>query len=67
MQMILLWIGRLSGLVGVLLCAAAVLGRIGGTFWFAGFQVGTILQGGIAVMLVGCLSYVAAIAEWSRK
>ena len=67
METILLWIGRLSGLIGVLLCAIAVIWRISGSFSLGGFQVGTILQAGIAAVVVGCLGYSAAFAERSRK
>ena len=63
----LLWIGRLGGVVGVLLSAAAVLARFRGTYNLAGFQVGTLLLAGIAVMLVGCLGYLASMAERTGK
>jgi len=41
----------------------AVGGRLSGLYWLAGFQMGTILQVGIAMVLVGCLGYVAALVE----
>ena len=63
----LLWIGRLGGGVGVLLSAAAVLARFRGTYNLAGFQIGTLLLAGIAVMLVGCLAYLASMAERTGK
>lgn len=50
----LLKLGWLSGIVGVLLCVASVGIRLGGEFWFAGFQVGTLLQAGIAGIVFGC-------------
>jgi hypothetical protein len=64
---LLLWIGRIGGAVGVLLCVIAVLARIRGMFGLAGFQVGTVLLAGMAAMLVGCLGYLAAIAEFRRR
>jgi hypothetical protein len=67
METMLLWIGRLGGVVGVLLSAAAVLARFRGTYNLAGFQVGTLLLAGIAVMLVGCLGYLASMAERTGK
>ena len=50
----LLKLGWLSGIVGVLLCVAAVGIRLAGGFWVAGFQVGTLLQAGIAGLVFGC-------------
>jgi hypothetical protein len=56
METLLLWIGRLAGLVGVLVCAVAVAVRLSGAYWLAGFQAGTLLLAGMAAMLMGCLS-----------
>jgi hypothetical protein len=67
MENLLIWIGRLGGIVGVLLSTAAVLARFRGTYNLAGFQVGTLLLAGIAAMLVGCLGYLASIAERPGK
>jgi hypothetical protein len=64
---LLLWIGRIAGAVGLLLCVIAVLARIRGMYGLAGFQVGTVLLAGMAAMLVGCLGYLAAIAEREHK
>jgi len=54
MDTLLLWVGRLAGLGGVLLCAWAIYNRIGGSFSAGGFQVGTLLQAGMTAILVGC-------------
>ena len=67
METLLRWTGRLGGAAGVVLCAVAVLTRLRGVYNFAGFQIGTLLLAGIAAMLVGCLAYVAAIAERPRE
>ncbi|HKC45267.1 MAG TPA: hypothetical protein VKC64_15670 [Burkholderiales bacterium] len=66
MEKALLWIGRAAGIVGVVVCAVAVLTRLGGVFWLAGLQVGTLLQVGMAAMLFGCLALLAAITEQLR-
>ena len=66
MEKVLLWIGRAAGIVGVVLCAVAVLTRLGGAFWLGGYQVGTVLQAGMAGMLLGCLALLAAITEQLR-
>ena len=66
MEKLLLWIGRLGGIVGVILCAVALVARLRGVYNVAGFQVGTFLLAGVAAVLVGCLGYLAAIAERPR-
>ena len=63
MQRLLLWIGRIGGAIGVIVCAIAILMRVRGVYNFAGFQIGTLLLGGVAAIVLGCLGYVAAIAE----
>lgn len=67
MESLLLWVGRLAGIAGVLLLAFSVLARLGGRYIVAGFQTGTLLQMAIAVMVLGCLCYLASIAERSRR
>lgn len=60
---ILLSLGRITGVVGALLCVAGVAVRLGGEYWIAGFQVGTLLQAGIAAMVFGCLCFLAALTH----
>jgi hypothetical protein len=67
MEMLLLWIGRLAGVAGLLIALAAVLARGSGQYVVAGLQVGTLLQAGIAAMVLGCLGYVASIAERQQR
>lgn len=61
METSLLWIGRLAGLVGVLLSLIAVGARLTGAFWIGGFQAGTLLQAGIAAMILGCLAHLVVL------
>ncbi len=63
MRKLLVWIGRLAGIAGVALCAVAVVARLVGAYWLAGFQVGTLLLVGVAGMVLGCLAYLAALTE----
>jgi hypothetical protein len=63
---VLLWIGRVGAAAGVVICAVAIFGRLRGVYNIAGFQIGTLLLAGIAAMLVGCLGYLASIAERPR-
>lgn len=62
---ILLKLGRIAGVVGVLLCIAGAAIRLGGAYYIAGFQVGTLLQGGIAAMILGCLCFLAVLTHRS--
>jgi len=55
MNDMLLWVGRIAGVVGALLCAGAIVVRLGGVYWIAGYQVGTLLLAGTAAMIGGCL------------
>ena len=67
MNKLLLWIGRVGGVVGVILCTVAVIVRLRGAFNLGGFQVGTLLLAGMAAMLFACLGYVAFLAERGRS
>ena len=67
MQSALLWVGRLGGLLGVLLVIAAFLRRISGGYYLGGLQIGTVLQGGIAVTLLACLAYLVVLVEYREK
>jgi hypothetical protein len=59
----LIGIGRLCGLLGVALLLLAVGFRALGQWHIGSLAVGSVLQGAVAVMVVGCLAYVAALAE----
>jgi hypothetical protein len=63
MDTLLLWVGRLAGLGGVLVCVWAIYNRIGGSFNAGGFQVGTLLQAGMAAILVGCLCLLVVLTN----
>lgn len=67
MQALLIWIARVAGIAGVAVMVVAAAVRLGGTYWLGGFQVGTILQAGMAATLVACLGYVAALVERPAK
>jgi hypothetical protein len=63
MEALLLAVGRLAGGLGVLVTLAAAFARALGNYWVAGYQTGTILLGGMALMLIGCLGFLAAIVS----
>ena len=67
MDSLLLWVGRISALAGVFICALAILGRLTGTFFFGGFQIGTLLQAGIVAMLVACVCFLMILTSRTRR
>ena len=58
----LLWIGRLAGVLGVAIVLVAVGSRLSGLYLVGRFQVGTLLQAGIAVTVIGCVAYLEVVA-----
>ena len=66
MNQLLRWTGRISGLSGILLCTAAVVARASGSYVMGNFQVGTLLQAGMAAMILGCLAYLAVLVDGPR-
>jgi len=67
MNALLMWTGRVAGLIGALVACTAVLVRAAGMWNLGGLQVGTLLQGGLAAMVLATLAYVAAMAERGRS
>jgi hypothetical protein len=63
---LLIWIGRLAGIVGVLVGFGAIAARAAGLWHIGSMSSGAMLQAGVAAMVVGILAYVAAIAERNR-
>lgn len=58
----LLFLGRLAGIIGVLVCLVAGVARVAGHYFVAGYSVGTLFLGGIAAMVAGCLCLLWAMA-----
>jgi hypothetical protein len=67
MNNLLLWAGRVAGFLGALMFVLTVAARLSGKFFLLDFQIGTLLQASMAVMLVGCLGYLALIARLLRS
>jgi hypothetical protein len=63
MRKLLVWAARIAGVLGVAVIAIAFAGRISGSYWIAGLQIGTVLQAGMAAALVACVAYLAALVE----
>ena len=67
MNTVLRWMGRAAAVAGIVLCGVSVVLRASGAFFVGGLQVGTLFQAGMAAMIVGCLAYVALLAEAVRE
>lgn len=63
MHALLKWIARIAGVLGVAVIVLAVVGRVAGAYWLGAFQVGSVLQAGMAATLVACLAYLAVLVE----
>ena len=67
MESLLLWMGRVAGIVGLILSGWATFSRVTGAYHAGGFQVGTILLGGITAMLAACLFLLLVLTQRSRR
>ena len=57
------WAARLAGLIGVVLTLLAGFSRLSGRYSLGTYQAITVLQAGTAMMVLGCLLYLASTAE----
>lgn len=64
---LLIWIGRMAGILGLLLGTTAVAARAMGMWRIGDLQVGTLLLGSVAAMALGALAYAAAVAERGHR
>lgn len=60
MNDVLVLVGRLAGIAGALVCLVAGATRLLGNFYLMGFAVGTLLQAGMAGLLIGCFALLLA-------
>ena len=67
MESLLLWIGRIAGMAGVALSTWAAFSRLSGEYFVGGFQIGTLLLGGMTAMLVACISFLIVLTDRVRK
>jgi len=67
MDTLLLWVGRLAGLGGVVLCVWAVAIRVQGSYFAGGFQVGTLLLAGMTAILIACLCLLVVLTNRPRR
>ncbi len=55
--------GTLTGLLGTLVCAAAVLARVAGQHFVYGSETRAWLLGGIALLVLGCFLKLHALTS----
>ena len=67
MESLLLWIGRIVGIAGLILSGWAAFSRVTGAYHAGGFQVGTLLLGGMAAVLAACFFLLLALTQRSRR
>ena len=58
----LAWLGRLLGIVGIIVCVIAGLARLIGLYKLSGFPVITLFEGGTAVLVAGCFCLLWVLA-----
>ena len=63
MDKLLLSIGRLTGVVGVLMVAVAAISRVTGHYELGGFGVGMLLLMGVATMVSACLCFLVVLTN----
>lgn len=66
MNDLLLWAGRLAGAGGLLLCSVAVGVRVTGRYVLGGFELGTLLQVGMAGMVAACFLLLTVLTAHFR-
>jgi predicted lysophospholipase L1 biosynthesis ABC-type transport system permease subunit len=67
MEGLLLLVGRIAAVAGVAACAWAIVSRFMGLYYTSGFQIGTLLMGGMAAMLLACVCFLVVLTNRSRR
>lgn len=62
MKVLLSLMGSLAGWAGILVCLAAGALRVGGNFFFAGYELNTIFLAGLALIVAGAFVKLEALA-----
>ncbi len=63
MEKLLLWLGRVAGIGGLVLCLVAAMLRLRGDFYLGTLQLVTLLQAGIAGIVIGCFLLLLVLIE----
>jgi hypothetical protein len=56
-------LGTAAGALGVLVCAISGIVRVSGQFYLGGFEAMTLFNGGIGLMVAGCLFRLHALEQ----
>ncbi|WP_260293789.1 hypothetical protein [Sedimenticola hydrogenitrophicus] len=67
MNILLANIGTIAGIIGILVCLTAGLARLGGFYYLAGFESVTLLNTGVALMVLAILMKVELIYRKSNS
>lgn len=67
MHALLIWLARIAAVGGVVLMATATIARMSGFYSLGSFETATLLQGGMAAVLLACLAYLITLAERVRR
>ena len=67
MNNLLLWLGRSAGVVGLILCLLSGATRLAGRHWFGDFEALTVLQAGIAGMVLGCFCLLLLLTQQATR
>ena len=67
MQQLFNYTGNLAGGLGILLCVAAGLTRLLGSFYLAGYAATTIFSVGTGLMVLACLVKLQALLDQQNK
>jgi len=67
MNSILLGGGKATGVLGLLVMAFAVVMRLSGRYVIGGFQTVTLLQAGLAIVIVGCFAMLWLLVDRAKN
>ena len=67
MQNALLTLGRSAGLCGALLCLGSAAARLSGHYRIGAFEALTVLQAGVAGMVLGSFCLLLVLSEGTEK
>ena len=56
-------LGNAAGALGVLVCAVSGIARVAGSYHLGGFEAMTLFNGGVGLMVAGCLFKLHAIEQ----
>ena len=67
MESLLLWMGRIAGVLGIAISIWAAFSRLTGGYYVGGFQIGTLLLAGMTAMLVACICFLMVLTDRVRR